>query len=124
VTGVQTCALPICRIQAFTLAGDFLYEWGAFDTGMLHALSNPNGIESDQRGRLYVGIGNDLATFRTDDAPPAIKVNSPAPCEVLMEGPDTLGGVTGDDYGVDRIELTISVDGNNIVSEVYDVDEG
>lgn len=110
------------RIQVFDLDGAFRFEWGQWDNGAaLQSLNNSVGMGADERGRTHIAVGSNIVTFRNTNARPTIKVSSPRPCSVLMNGAQTLSGLTTDDYAVDRIELTITVNNTTLIHESFDV---
>ncbi|HPF37634.1 MAG TPA: hypothetical protein P5081_07540 [Phycisphaerae bacterium] len=112
------------RMEVFDLSGAFRYEWGAYDVGTIQTLDAAMGVACDQRGGLYVGDSGNLVTFRRNDERPRIKIHEPGPCDVLGVGVHEFSGVVSDDFGVEGIELRISLDGVNIVDDMYDVATG
>jgi|GEM_PF-1881928 len=106
------------RIQTFDLAGQFLYEWGSFESNNgVSDLGDSYSLACNHMGRLYVGVGSNVVTFRSQDEAPILMVTDPSPCDVLDFGSNLLTGSTSDDIAVDRVELNITA-GNQVLVDV------
>ena len=75
VTGVQTCALPICQVKPLLLAG-LLIQGGV--------LSYDVNIRSGGMGARYLGIGSSKE-YREDTVSVSLRLVSVSTGEVLLE---------------------------------------
>jgi len=112
------------RIQTFDLGGQFLFEWGMYESDGVNDLGGSYGLACNQQGRLFVGIGGSVVTFRSQDEAPALTVSQPSPCDVLAFGSNLLTGHAIDDAGMDRIELNITAGSTVLVDVSNDVTAG
>ncbi len=113
------------RIQAFSLAGDHLFEWGSWDDGQgLRLLDRTIGIGTNERGQLYVGVGTDLVRFTVPDEPPKVTILDPVTCDVIPYGTNNLLLQAVDDYGIETVRLRVYAGNTLIVDQTHPGTQG